>query len=538
MTTADLVLRDVRLAGTPRVRESLGAIVILGGRIVAMCDHDSAQEWIGRGTQVIGLGGRTVTAGLIDGHSHPVLALEMTQGVDLSELTSADQIRTALANGANSENEWVRGWGLDPNALDGMPLNSAFIDDVLGSRPAIVTMYDGHSTLVSAEALRRAGVTGPREFTSTAQIVCDDLGRPTGLLLEDPAMDLVEDIAPRPDFAMMRESLARLLAEMAATGLTGGHVMDSIRDSLDLYQSLDEDSELPMRLRVTPWLQPDDDDRRLAELIAMQSRGGRLWQVGGVKLFMDGTLDNGTAWLHDPDCHGESARSYWRDPQDYATAVGRLVAAGVPTATHAIGDAAVAHVLDTLAANRTRSPHLRHRIEHVEVVTADQLPRFANLNVVASMQPSHSTDHTRADHSDVWSRRLGSDRADRSFPFADLHNAGAVLAFGSDWPIASFDPRIGMAAAILCRHHERDEQVPVRPDQALTAAQALAGYTRGPAFIEGESHPGQIVVGARADLTVFDDDPLAVAPDQLPHLPVAMTVVDGIVRHRSTTLSY
>jgi hypothetical protein len=212
----------------------------------------------------------------------------------------------------------------------------------------------------------------------------------------------------------------------------------------------------------------------------------------------------------------------------------------VPTATHAIGDAAVSHVLDALATLPPGTPAPRHRIEHLETLPADQVPRFAALGVVASMQPSHATDYTRADHSDNWSRRLGTARADRAWRCADLLAAGALLTLGSDWPIAPFDPRIVLAAAVLRRPYDRPDLAPVAPGQALTVAQALAGYTRAPALVANGSgaggRAGLVEVGAPADLTVFDDDPLAVRPDQLPHLPVALTVVDGVIRHRAPDL--
>jgi len=149
-------------------------------------------------------------------------------------------------------------------------------------------------------------------------------------------------------FEARRRQLAELLRDMASTGLTGGHVMDLDEDGLELLAALDEAGELPLRLRLAPWCRPDDDGDRIDELLSMQKLAGRLWQIDAVKLFMDGTVDGGTAWLDEPDCHGESRYSYWQDLRDYAKAVRRFAHAGVQTATHAIGDAAVQYVLDTL----------------------------------------------------------------------------------------------------------------------------------------------------------------------------------------------
>jgi predicted amidohydrolase YtcJ len=171
----------------------------------------------------------------------------------------------------------------------------------------------------------------------------------------------------------------------------------------------------------------------------------------------------GTAWLETPDCHGESTCSYWRDPQGYSRAVRFFAQAGVQTATHAIGDAAVKHVLDTLEAEGAPPPGLVHRVEHIETLPVDQISRFAQLGVIASMQPSHATDFTRADHRDNWSVRLGEERANRAWPCRDLLDAGATLVLGSDWPIAPYDPRTVLAAAQLRRPQGGIPTPPGRP---------------------------------------------------------------------------
>ena len=338
------------------------------------------------------------------------------------------------------------------------PPRSVTIEDVLNGRPAALTLFDGHSVLASREALRRAGVDGPRRFGSRSAVVCDERGRPTGHLLEEGAMRLVRSVIPASSFAARR--------------------------------------------------------RRLAAL------------------FMDGTVDGGTAWLHEPDCHGQSAAAYWRDPADYTEAVRVLARAGVQTATHAIGDAAVTHVLDTLAAVVPAGSQVRHRIEHIETLPCDQVPRFAELGVVASMQPSHATDYTRADHSDNWSRRLGPERAGRAWRCRDILDAGAVLTLGSDWPIAPFDPRVVMAAARLRRPASRPDLAPVGPSQALTGEQALHGYTAAPAVTAG-TRGGRVAPGYLADLTAFGADPCRTTAEELPGVAVLLTVVDGMVRFRA-----
>ncbi|MEU2929169.1 amidohydrolase [Streptomyces sp. NPDC007251] len=535
---ADLVLLSARLLD-PGTGEFLPhtALAARDGRISFLGDDRDARALAGPGSTVVDLRRAVVTAGLTDGHLHPVSGAERTMGVDLSGCRDLDAVRTALAAAARAlrPGAWLRGWGLDPNAFGTAPVTSAALGEVLHGIPALIDLFDAHSALASERALELAGVDGPRHFDQGSEIVCDAQGRPTGLLLEDAACELVEAVAPRPTEAEVRARTAEVLSAMAAAGLTGGHAMDANGDSLAVYAALEAEDTLPLRLRIAPWCRPEADDAGVAELIRLQGTGGALWRVAGVKLFMDGTIDNGTAWLETPDCHGESAHAHWPDPRRYTDVVTALHRAGVPTATHAIGDAAVRHVLDSVEKAQTESAGaVRHRIEHIETVPDDTVQRFAPLGVAASMQPTHCCEFTRADHTDNWSRRLGAERAGRAFRCRDLWEAGARVVLGSDWPIAPYPPLQVMAGA----RHRRPADLslpPHGPDQALTALQALQGMTVNPAWAAGEETlAGRLTVGGRADLTVLADDPLKVADTDLAQLPVLLTAVGGRVTHRVT----
>ncbi|MET9430663.1 amidohydrolase [Streptomyces sp. NPDC003036] len=517
------------------------ALAAAGGRITALGDDPEIRALADASTTVVDLKGAVVTPGLVDGHIHPVSGAELTHGLDLSACTDVEQVRAALARAVRdlAPGAWLHGWGLDPNAFAGRPVETAPFDTVLDGVPALLQLFDAHSVLASRRALELAGVDGPRAFDqATAEVVCDADGRPTGLLLEDAACELVERAAPQPTREERRERLAAALRAMAAAGLTGGHAMDANGDSLPFYTELDRAGRLPLRLRVAPWCQPGTDAGAVRALIEQQGTGGRLWRTAGVKLFMDGTIDNGTAWLEHPDCHGESRNAFWPDPEEYTRVIGALHRAGVPTATHAIGDAAVRHVLDAVEKARAGGGReVRHRVEHIETVPDDTLRRFAELGVAASMQPTHCCDFTRADHTDNWSRRLGEERASRAWRCRDLYDSGAVVVLGSDWPIAPYPP-LGVMAGARHRRPSRDlARPPHGPEQALTALQALQGMTVNAAWAAGEEHEaGRIALGHRADLTVFAADPLTTAATDLPDLPVLLTVVDGDPTHRDPSL--
>ncbi|MEU7511052.1 amidohydrolase [Streptomyces sp. NPDC042898] len=540
MRTTRLVLLSARLLdpGTGAFLPQTALAVSDDGRISALGDDREIRALAGPATTVVDLKGAVVTPGLVDGHVHPVTGAELTGGLDLSGCAGLDDVREALAREVRrlARGEWLFAWGLDPNVFGDRPVGIAPFDSVLDGVPAFLLLFDAHSALASRRALELAGVDGPRTFAqASAEVVCDADGRPTGLLQEDAACELVERVAPKPTREERRERLGAALRSMAAAGLTGGHVMDANGESLTLYGELDAAGELPLRLRVAPWCQPGTDADGVRALIEGQGTGGALWRVAGVKLFMDGTIDNGTAWLERPDHHGESTAAFWPDPAAYTEIIGELHRAGVATATHAIGDAAVRHVLDSVEkAQASAAVRVRHRVEHIETVPDDTLRRFAELGVVASMQPTHCCDFTRADHTDNWSRRLGEERASRAWRCRDLVDSGATVVLGSDWPIAPFPP-LGVLAGARHRRPSRDlGQAPHGPEQALTALEALRGMTTGPAYAAGEEHEaGRIALGHRADLAVFADSPVTTAATELPDLPVLLTVLDGRITHRA-----
>ncbi len=524
MTHADLLLVGTRVRTLDPARPTASAVAVTGDRIVAL--DDDALVLRGADTEVVDLGGAVTTPGLVDSHMHPLFGAATFHGADLSACRTLDDLRAGLSAAEAGTDGWVTGWGLDHNVFGGAAPTNAVLDEVFPGRPVFVRLYDGHSALASSEALRRAGVTGPRSFEQRSEIICDATGRPTGMLLEHAAMELVQAVMPSLPEALLVDRLREALDGMAATGLVAGCVMDAEADALALYARYEESAELPLRLRVAPWCMPGET---VDEVIALQARRGRRWAVEAVKFFMDGTVEGGTAWLEHPDCHGTGTEAFWRDPAAYTKAVQQLAAARVQTVTHAIGDAAVRHVVEAL--EHVETGGIRHRIEHLETLPRELVPRLVRSGLVSSMQPCHAG-YTRADHSDEWSQRLGAERAARAWACRDIVDAGGVLVLGSDWPIATYDARHVLAHARL-RRPPGSTEAPVAPEQALTGMQALEGMTTHAAYADGaEAHAGRIAVGARADLTVFAVDPVEAPADELAEAPIRLTVSGGLVTHR------
>lgn len=504
------------------------AVAIAGDRVLAVGTLESLSRVIGPATHIATHTGATIVPGLVDGHTHIVFGLELTRGVQLTDLPLADvkeQLATAAA--AASPGEWVFGWGIDPNIFSDTGFTGRIFDDVTGDRPLFLRMRDAHSAVINSAAISRVGLTGAETFPDESAIGVTENGEPTGYLLELAAMSLVLDQVPTEPLLLRAERLTAVLTGMAEAGLTGTHVMDFHPGSREVLELLEERGELPMRLRFSPMVPPGADEAVLAEFAALQGLQGRRWRVEGVKFMIDGTVDNGSAWLAAPDCYGEGLRSIWTDTDAYRRALRYFAERGIATATHAIGDRGVAFVLDAIEALGDTANLAVHRIEHIETIPDDTVPRFAALGVAASMQPIHGTRHTRADRSDNWSVRLGAERAGHGWRCKDLRDSGAVLALGSDWPVTPFDPREMMAESILRFPLAHPELAPVQPEQALSTREAIEGYTVHAARAIGVHDEGTLVPGARAALTLLGADPFTLTPQELARVQVVATYVDG-----------
>ncbi|MFJ8545074.1 amidohydrolase [Streptomyces sp. NPDC093586] len=518
------------------------ALAVTGGRITAVGPAEEIAALRGPATAVHDFPGATVLPGLVDVHAHPVWgSIEIGQGVDLSGAGTLEEVlvRVGEAERDAPDGAWITGYDLDVNvftALGGEP-HGAVLGERFPGRPVSLMTQDAHALVISPEAVERAGLTGEETFTDASCVVTGSDGRPTGYVLELQAMDLVFAHYPDVPVATAAEYVREQLEILARGGLTGLHALDFTDPSHDVYRHIEAHGDLPLRIRCSP-LVPADSTPDVWQRIADQQRlAGRRWHVEGAKFMLDGTADNGTAWFDRPDCHGENHAPLWRDLDAYRAAVRFFTERGIPTATHAIGDQAVRHALDVIeeAGPAGRAPH---RVEHLESLPDDLLDRFAELGVVASLQPVHGTRHTRADGTDNWSRRIGPERAARGWRTRDLLDHHAVVALGSDWPIGPGDPRTGLAECQLRRPVEEPDTAPVQPAQAITAREAYLGMTRAAARAAGAEHElGRIAPGFLADLTVLADNPLDLTPQEQVRNPVLATVVGGDVRRHPRTAS-
>jgi predicted amidohydrolase YtcJ len=488
-------------------------------------------EHIGRRTRVIDGAGLAVVPGLTDSHIHPFWGTRLTRGVDLRSATTLDEIRARLAGERErcGPGEWVLAHSAHYEPFHGSGLRADAIADAVQDSPAVIHFFDAHTALASHEALRRAGITGARAFKESAEIVVDADGTPTGALLENAAMDLVGAIVPDWSDAERLDAYAGTLKRLNAAGLTGGHVMLGDPDLLEDVRALEARGDLTLRIVVPMHQEPAITDEEVDHRLMLAGERGALWRTGTAKFFLDGVLESGTAWLLDAGPNGRNAHPFWPSVERYAQLVDRFTRAGFSAITHAVGDGAVNGALD--AYERAGRPHKgMHRVEHIETLVDADLPRFTQLGVAASMQPLHLEGLDDPDAPSAWLDGLSAGRAERGFRSGDLARGGATLPLGSDWMVADFDPRVGMAWARLRRTPGRPDRTPYLPGQALTALQTLHGYTTHAARVNGDEQVyGRLTPGLRADITAFAQDPVDTDPDELPDVPVRLTVVDGRV---------
>jgi predicted amidohydrolase YtcJ len=539
MTKADLVLHSGRLRTFDPAQPRAEALAIADGRLLAAGDNDDVLSLVGQRTEAIDLDGAAVIPGLTDSHLHPFWGAMIARGVDLTGARSLEDVRRDLSRERVrcAPNDWILGFGLDYNVFEHVGVSQSVIEDAVEGRPSLLTFSDLHTGLATREALRAAGIDGPHRFEERAEVVCVD-GVPTGELREIPALDLVRAaIPPLTEFERYR-LCAEQLSRLASVGLTGAHVMDGDLTTLDLLRKLEANGELVTRLVVPFWIKPDAPEEQWEIFAAHGDEHGSRWRACVAKFFIDGVIDTGTGWLFEPDSEGQGVEPYWPDPQRYRRAVAFFARRGFQCVTHATGDRGVHEALDAYreAGPPAGASGALHRIEHIERLQPDDLPRFAREGVAASMQAQHLMwlSHDRLDN---WSKRLGPERCERAYPMRALLETGAIVALGSDWPVAHYDPRQGLAAAQLRRPAGESTRAPY-DDKGLDGLKALHGYTTMAASAVGEQHlNGRLSPGFRADVTVMAEDPVDCLADNLPANQVLLTVVAGEIVYADSALA-
>ncbi|MCX7706922.1 MAG: amidohydrolase [Anaerolineae bacterium] len=528
------------------------AVAVRGNTILAVGRAADIADLalVGPHTRVVNLQGRLLLPGFTESHIHFIeLALRASQ-VDVTEARSAVEVATMVHNRLAALTEhgplpagfWLRGGGWNVNAWnDGSRPHRSVLDAAAPGIPVALDSKELHAVWLNSEALRRAGITASTPDVSGGVIERDPDGTPTGILKEN-AVELAARAYPRPDLAETVAAVSAATPAMWETGIVALHNANDTCDGLAFrtYQELRRRGELGIRvLQQIPVCNLEH-----ARALGLRSGLGDAWlRVGGIKIFADGALGSRTAsmlqpYLGEPDNWGVAAT----DPEEMLEQALTASAAGLSLTIHAIGDRANRDVLNVFTVvrqeeerTRTNNAHLqssisdlpsrlRHRIEHVQCLHPDDLPRLAQLDIIASVQPIHATSDMV-----IVDRYWGPERARGAYAFRSLLDSGAHLVFGSDGPIEPHAPLIGIHAAVTRRRWDGTPGPEGwQPQERITVAEAVDAYTYWPAYAAGEEgYRGSVAVGKLADLAVLSDNIFDIDPMEILKVRVEMTVLNG-----------
>ena len=538
---ADLVLLHGKIwtgepAGTTNnAAKFVEAVAIANGRFLAVGSNAEIQAYAGPNTRVVDLKGRLAVPGLIDSHAHFIAGGFQLLSVDLKDARSEEEFTRRIGEkaGTLAPGRWLMGGDWDEQAWPSAKLPTRqMIDAVSGSHPAFLSRYDGHAILANSLAIKLAGVTRATPNPVGGVIVRDATGEPTGVF-KDAAQDLIAKVIPPPTEAEMTEALRAALAEAARVGLTS---VDSITvDTGSWNGSFTGEIQLLRRAELDGWLTcrvyeviPIVHWEKLRDAGIERNMGDNFIKLGAVKGFADGSLGSATAWMYEPFADDPANRGIPLPLMNPPTKMEALASgadqAQLQICIHAIGDRAIAEILDLYErlGGGNAAAH-RFRIEHAQHMRPQDFARFGKLGIIASMQPYHAIDDGR------WAeKRLGHERARWSYAWRSMLDAGAPLAFGSDWPVAPLSPILGIYAAVTRATLDGKHPDGWFPEQRLTVEEALRAYTQGSAYAAfQENEKGSIAPGKLGDVVVLSDDLFTIPPAKIKDAHVVMTIVGG-----------
>jgi predicted amidohydrolase YtcJ len=553
---ADLIFVNGAVYTVDAARRWARAVAVRDGGIVAVGDDEQVRELAGPSTEVVDLRGRMLLPGFQDAHVHPPSGgLEMLR-CNLSDAYAAEEYLRIIAEYAEThpDDDWIQGGGWSMDAFPGGAPSRKALDAVVPDRPVFLPSRDGHSAWVNTIALEAAGITSSTPDPRDGRMERDADGSPSGTLHEG-AMRPVEELAPVVSIEDWAEGLRvaqRYLHSLGITGwqdaIVGGHY-----PTFETYLRLADADELTARVVGALWWDRYRGAEQVDELIEMRERGrvGR-FAATTVKIMQDGIVENFTAGSLQPylDADGrptDNAGLSFVDPAALKGYVTRLDAEGFQVHFHALGDRAVREALDAIQAARTANGmnDLRHHLAHIQIVHPDDVPRFRALGAVANAQPLWAVNEGQMVHLTI--PFIGPERAGWQYPFASLHRAGAVLAFGSDWSVSTPDPLAEMHVAVnrtapstYTYLEDGDPALtePFLPDQRLDLPTAIAAFTIGSAYVNHlDDITGSIEPGKQADLVVLDRNLLEHSVDEIADAKVLLTLVAGERVHAAGDLA-
>jgi predicted amidohydrolase YtcJ len=539
VTGGDLLIRNAEVYTVDPALPRAEAVAVKGGRIAAVGSDADAVAAAPRHAHEVDAAGRLVLPGFIDAHNHVRLGSD-TEAVQLGAATTLDEVRAAIDAyaDAHTDREWIvaEGWSYSALPEPRRP-RADDLEGVAPGRAVMVLSYDVHNAWLNREAMRRFGIGRGTASLPFGHVESDEDGEPTGFVTDFAVMGLsragnaalaeqIPNFAPASAYRRLVNSLD--LA--AACGITTIVEPQNSVDDLHLFGRARDEGDLRSRLVAALFHPPGTTAAELDEFEEVRrTYDDDLLRVGPVKLYIDDVIESHTAALLEPyaDDPGTSGGTFY-EPAEFAQVIVELERRGFQTFTHATGDRGIRTALDAVEhARRAHGPRdARHQLVHVELVHPEDLGRFAELGVVACMQPRHAA----PDVVDVWRRAVGTARASLPFPWRSLAEHGALLALSSDWNVAQMEPLVGIYSALT--RADLNGGGAWTPDQTLDLRAAIHGYTMGSAFANfAETDRGSVTSGKAADLVVLSQDLFALEPAQILDTRVDLTIVDGRIVH-------
>lgn len=511
------------------------SVAVRNNRIVFVGSHADAQSFKTKNTYVINTGGGTLMPGFIDSHFHMMYGALNLDGMQLEPANNYDDLsKIILAYAAEHPDDlWLPGTGLRYNLGPGYtPLNRHHLDALVADLPIYINAFDGHTSWANTIALKMAGIFNGGECGPNSENMLDEHGESTGELREPGAFKPVSDMVTKPNDVRKRALLQKALHLTASLGVTSVHNMDGNDEQAAIYAALEDLGELTCRIYIPYSVSPETPLKAIEkEALAMKhAYNGDMLRAGSVKFFIDGVIEGFTGLLVDPYADDPTtcgAANY--DIEQFNRLVSEADRLEMQIYTHSVGDMGVRRVLDAYqhAQKQNGKRDSRHRVEHIELIHADDLPRFKDLGVLASMQPLHSP--MVVDENDIWPIRVGSQRWPLSFAWQTLREAGATLVFGSDWPVATQNPLRGISNAV-----NRLPWVEGMPHQGQSLTDTLIAYTRDAAYAEfQEQQKGQIREGYLADLVLLPKNIFEIPSIDIAGLKPSLTMVDGNIAYEA-----
>jgi predicted amidohydrolase YtcJ len=507
------------------------AVAILDGRVVAVGDREQVRSHQGETSRVIRVAGGLALPGLIDSHIHLIDGGLRLSSVQLRDASTRDEFVRRIAGFVKQQDRgaWVTGGDWDHTLWGGELPSRDWIDAVTPDNPVWINRLDGHMSLANTAAMRAANVPDDVKDVPGGEIVRDKSGRPTGIL-KDNALSLIDRAQPDPTLQQRYEAALAAMDFLVARGVTSVHHLGTWSD-VEVFRLVERKS--PMKVRVYACT-PLDQWERLSKEVEARGRGNDWLRIGGLKGYVDGSLGSHTAAFLEPFSDAPADRGLFvnteEDLQRWTTAADR---AELQVVVHAIGDRAIRAQLDVFerVAVLNGPRDRRFRIEHAQHIHPNDLPRFAKLNVIASMQPYHAIDDGR------WAERaIGPLRSETSYAFRSLLDTNARLAFGSDWYVAPPTPLEGMYAAVTRRTLDGKNPQGWVPQQRISVEESLRAYTINAAYAGfSDTRIGSIEIGKLADIVVLDRNPFNVTANELADITVRLTIVGGKIVYDSST---